>query len=62
MPPPELVTKFPKAVDQPENKTEFSRTDNGVLELARAVDVEELAGAQRESHTLVILLQLVVDL
>jgi hypothetical protein len=36
-------------------------TDDGVLELARVVDVEELAGAQRKPHAFVILLQLVVD-
>jgi hypothetical protein len=36
-------------------------TYNGVFELARFVQIEEPAGAQRKLHAFVVLLQLVVD-
>lgn len=40
----------------------MQRTDDGVLKFTGLVDVEQLAGAQRELHALVILLQLIVNL
>jgi hypothetical protein len=39
----------------------FQHTYDGILEFTGFVEVEKLAGAQRELHALVVLLELVVD-